>query len=393
MADRAVQLTSAELKMLETLPESEATSSVRAKGLPTRRVEQWKWSDLRAALKADRSPSLDFAATGPANPVACEGAFEIVLRNGTASFDAPPDGIAVSRGLPEPALFAGAEVASLATAAHTLTIDHHGGAPLIIRRLSDGEGWHTDRIRLRVPEGAEAVVIETHESNGAPFANSLMEIDLAPGAVLHRLVLCDASAASVLVHTTLMSVGAGATLRQASLSGGSHFTRHEARLTAAEGADIQLDGLYRLSEDRHNDFTSHVDLTAADAKVRQLYKGIVEDQARGVFQGKFHVTRAAQHTDAQMGHHALLLSDRATVNAKPELEIYADDVECAHGNTVGALDAEALFYLRQRGLNEAAAQSLLIHAFAGEVIDGIENPMLQEAARSVALDLLKEGAA
>ena len=106
----------------------------------------------------------------------------------------------------------------------------------------------------------------------------------------------------------------------------------------------------------------------------------MRDQARGVFQGRIVVEEGADHTEARMGHHALILSDRAEVDAKPELEIYADDVSCAHGNTVGALDEEALFYIRQRGIPETQARALLVEAFVGEVIDRIGH----EAARDVA---------
>ncbi len=116
-----------------------------------------------------------------------------------------------------------------------------------------------------------------------------------------------------------------------------------------------------------------------DGTTDQLTKGVVRDQARGVFQGRIVVAPGADKTDARMGHHALILSDRAEVDAKPELEIFADDVACAHGNTVGALDEEALFYAEQRGIPEPEARAMLTEAFVGEVIDRIEH----EGARDV----------
>ncbi len=109
---------------------------------------------------------------------------------------------------------------------------------------------------------------------------------------------------------------------------------------------------------------------------------MVGDQARGVFQGRIVVTEGADRTDARMGHHALILSDRAEVDAKPELEIFADDVACAHGNTVGALDEDALFYAMQRGMPEAVAKTLLTEAFVGEVVDRIVHPEAREIARA-----------
>ena len=112
------------------------------------------------------------------------------------------------------------------------------------------------------------------------------------------------------------------------------------------------------------------------------FPGVVRDQARGVFQGRIVVSEGADRTDARMGHHALILSDRAEVDAKPELLIYADDVACAHGNTVGALDEDALFYARQRGMNEDTAKALLTEAFVGEVVDRIEHEGAREIARA-----------
>ncbi|MGI9168802.1 MAG: SufD family Fe-S cluster assembly protein, partial [Caulobacteraceae bacterium] len=119
-----------------------------------------------------------------------------------------------------------------------------------------------------------------------------------------------------------------------------------------------------------------------DGVTDQLIKGVVRDQARGVFQGRIVVSPGADQTEARMGHHALILSDRAEVDAKPELEIYADDVVCAHGNTVGALDEEALFYARQRGIPEPGARAMLTAAFVGEVADRIEDEAARAAARA-----------
>jgi len=146
------------------------------------------------------------------------------------------------------------------------------------------------------------------------------------------------------------------------------------------GAAVRLDSAYILSGQRHADLTTAVDHLGVDGSTSQMTKGVVDDQARGVFQGRIVVKEGADRTDARMRHDALILSDRAEVDAKPELEIYADDVQCAHGNTVGALDEEALFYARQRGLTDAEARALLTAAFIGEAVDRIED----DQARTVA---------
>jgi Fe-S cluster assembly protein SufD len=137
-----------------------------------------------------------------------------------------------------------------------------------------------------------------------------------------------------------------------------------------------------MASRRHADITTVVVHEGPDGTTDQLTKGVAADQGRGVFQGRIEVARGADRTDAKMGHHALVLSDHAEVDAKPELEIYADDVVCSHGNTVGALDEEALFYARQRGIPEARARAMLMEAFLGAVADRIEHEGAREIVRA-----------
>jgi Fe-S cluster assembly protein SufD len=153
---------------------------------------------------------------------------------------------------------------------------------------------------------------------------------------------------------------------------------------------VRLDGVYLLRDKRHADLTTIVTHDGVDGVTMQMAKGVVRDQARGVFQGRIIVAEGADRTDARMEHHALILSDRAEVDAKPELEIYADDVACSHGNTVGALDEDALFYARQRGIPEIEAKALLTEAFIGEVIDRIQHEGAREVVRLWAAGRLEE---
>ena len=152
-----------------------------------------------------------------------------------------------------------------------------------------------------------------------------------------------------------------------------------------------MDGVYLLSGKAHADQTTEVIHAHPDGTTVQLVKGVVGDQARGVFQGRIVVAEGADKTDARMRHDALLLSDAAEVDAKPELEIYADDVSCAHGNTVGALDDEAIFYARQRGMPLEVARAMLIEAFLGEVLDRIEHEGAREACRAWVAGKLRAG--
>ena len=135
-----------------------------------------------------------------------------------------------------------------------------------------------------------------------------------------------------------------------------------------------------LANQRNADLTTVVEHQGVDGATSQLTKGVVRDQSRGVFQGRIVVAEGADRTDARMGHHALILSDKAEVDAKPELLIFADDVQCAHGATVGALDEDALFYAEQRGMPHEVARALLTQAFVGEVVERIEHEETREAA-------------
>ena len=375
-----ITLTAAEDRLFTGLPEGEVAEALRSRGLPTRRTEAWRWSDLRAALREAKAASEPYASAEPAPVLDAPNAVTLTARNGMWIVPDLPDGLRVSLDAPAPTLLPDADLASLATAVRPLTVEIDAGfdAPVLLRRLSDGHGTHADRARVRVAPHGRARLIETHEAagtaDGAPFANSLTEIAVGEGASLTR-TLAQPATDAVLVHTTLVALAEGASLRQVAVVRGGPLVRHEARLRQAGGSQAALATLYGLDGQRHADTTVHVDFEGEGASCDVLAKGTAADRARGVFQGKFHVARGAQGTDAEMAHHALILSQGAQVNAKPELEIYADDIECAHGNTVGALDGGHLFYLRQRGLSEDAARRVLIDAFASEVLDRAEKDL------------------
>ena len=367
-----ITLTAFEDRLFADLPEGELRDALAARGLPTRRTEAWRWSDLRAALRDERAASDLYEGPDPAPLLDLPGAVTLTCRNGEWDVPALPDGLRVSLDAPRPAILPDADLASLATTARVLTVEVDGafGAPLIVRRLSDGQGTHASRLDLRLAAHGRARLVETHEAAGAPFANALTELELGTGARLDRAVI-QPEASGVIVHTTLACLSDDAELSQTTLALGADLCRHEARLTHGRASRARLDALYRVDGQRHCDVTTHVVHTNEGAVTDQLTRGVALGRGRGVFQGKFLVERGAQATDAKMAHDALILSAGAQVNAKPELEIYADDVECAHGNTVGALDPEALFYLRQRGLGEGAARGVLVDAFAAAVLDRV----------------------
>jgi len=348
----------------------QAWEAFAARGLPHRRVEEWKWSDVRAALGEPREVS------GPA-PVDANGPFaadhQIVFSNGRLLNEPDlPAGARLHRQEDPgaPGLREAYPMAALAAAfgvTWVLEISETVEAPIALRIASAGEGMHHLRLAILVREGASATLLESHESSGAPFSNTLVEVGLQNRAQLHRYILQPEADSAVQTVTTLGQMGEDASYRERNLAFGGTLTRFDAHWTAsADAARADLGGAYLLSGQRHADFTTVVSHEALNCQTRQIVKGVAGDKARGAFQGRFDVARGAQKTDAEMRHDALLLNEGAQVNAKPELMIFADDVECAHGNTIGAVDEDALFYMRARGVSEAEARALLIRAFVAE---------------------------
>jgi len=330
-----------------------------AAALPGKRDEDWRWTDLRGLIRQVPAPSgaLDIAAL-PAGP-----------------FDALADEVLI--------------VANGEGAAH-IGVEPGEAKTVALRIVSRGDGAHAARVSVDVEVSGRLTILESYEGEGGYLAQTGLMISLAKDAVVERIVLAADDAEGVTVSQAEVDLAPGASFAQTTLTGGARRQRLETRVKHPGGhADLRLDGVYLLADKRHADLTTSVTHSAVDGTTQQLTKGVVRDQARAVFQGKIIVAEGADHTDARMGHHALILSDRAEVDAKPELEIYADDVSCAHGNTVGALDEDALFYARQRGIPEDEARALLTEAFIGEVVDRIDHEPAREIVRGWVAERLR----
>ncbi len=236
---------------------------------------------------------------------------------------------------------------------------------------------------MEVAPGGVLTLLESHEGRAAGYvSNVALKINVGEGATLTRVVLTDDAQDAIALSRADVTLGAGATFDQTLVATGAKLQRLETHVAhPGQGASVRMDGLYLLAGERHADLTSVVSHQGRDGVTSQLAKGVVRDTARGVFQGKIVVERGADGTDARMGHHALILSERGEVDAKPELVIYADEVSCAHGNTVGALDERALFYMQQRGISADEARALLTQAFLIEVVDRIGHEGARETVR------------
>ena len=325
--------------------------------LPTRRDEAWRWTDLRALIRVLPEPSEAAKATG-------EGLFDALAQSAQTIVN-------------------GQGAAPIAVAAGQAAV-------VALRFVSSGAGSHAASVEISVAANGRLQLLESYESDDASVSQATLTITTGAGAVVERIVLAQDDPEAVCVSQATVTLAPTATFSQTVIASGARRQRLETQvLHPGGGAALRLDGLYLLAGKAHSDQTTVVTHAGPDGVTAQLTKGMVRDQARGVFQGKIVVEEGADRTDARMGHHALILSDRAEVDAKPELEIFADDVACAHGNTVGALDDDALFYARQRGMSEDEARALLTEAFIGEVIDRIEHEGAREVVRAWVAERLR----
>lgn len=244
---------------------------------------------------------------------------------------------------------------------------------------------HQPRLKIVLEDGASASVVERHKGEGAYWKNMSTEIVLGKNARLNHVRLVEDSAEGVQTNMVHITMEQDSCLNSFSLNIGGKMTRHEIH-AVLNGSNIEcaLNGVNLLNGSQHGDTTIVMEHTAPHCVSNQFYRTILDDAARGVFQGKVHVHKAAQKTDGYQLSNTLLLSPKAEMDTKPELEIYADDVKCSHGATTGQLDEEPLFYLRSRGLTEAAARMLLIQAFVDEVVDKIEDDTVQSEVKEKA---------
>jgi Fe-S cluster assembly protein SufD len=242
---------------------------------------------------------------------------------------------------------------------------------------------------IELADGASATIIESHLGEGDYLANSVTEIRLGKGARLDRVkVELDAAEAIHLAHA-YVTIGEGAILRDFTLTVGARLNRQNGTYVfAGPNADARISGSYLLQRRQHADTRLIVDHAVPHCTSRELFKCALDDNARGIFQGKVIVRRGAQKTDGKQSSHGLLLSETAEFDAKPELEIFADDVICGHGATAGDLDHDQLFYLRSRGIPEREAKSMLVAAFVSEAFDAIGHDGIRQALSVVAQNWL-----
>ncbi len=233
---------------------------------------------------------------------------------------------------------------------------------------------------LVLEDGAEATLLESYRSFGAgPFTNSASQVHLKAGARLHAVTEKVLSRDALHVHQSHFILERDSLLKTFVLTLGGQLARHEQTMELrGSGSHAQFDGLYIGRQRAHIDMNTTVLHQAPQTSSSQVYKGILHDQARAVFNGKINIAKGAQQTKAEQLNKNLLMSTDAEVDTKPQLQIDADDVRCSHGATVGRLDRNELFYLQSRGIDRDTGERMLAQAFVRDVLNRLQNPVLEQ---------------
>jgi Fe-S cluster assembly protein SufD len=380
---------------------AQAAQDFRAQGFPTRRVEAWKYTDLAAVTASvfgepltGVDDGLELPATTNPRAVFIDGRFRADLSS-LESLGYAVESLAATLPAQAGRLGAIARPAEQALAALngmlfedgiviTVPAGVAGGVLELFSYAtqSDRAPAYHPRHLVSLGEGASLTLIETAAGPATAryLHNPVFEIEVAPGARMNHGRLQMEGHAAFFLSTVYARVAAGGTYDNFTLNAGAKLARNEIHV-ALNGpkAEAHMNGVQLATDGQHLDTTTALDHAAPDCASRQTYKTVLSGRSRGVFQGKILVRQVAQKTDGYQMNQALLLSDQAEIDSKPQLEIYADDVKCSHGATVGALDAEQIFFLRARGIPEAQAKAMLVEAFLTEAVEAVADEDIRAA--------------
>jgi Fe-S cluster assembly protein SufD len=256
----------------------------------------------------------------------------------------------------------------------------------------DGVAYHP-RTLILIGSGSQVTLVETYKGTGRYFTNSVTEVVAGDSAVVDHYKVQQDSPDAFHVATMHATLGRSANYTAHSISLGAALARHDSNATLSEGTEATVNGLYIVNGSQHVDNHTAIDHAKPHATSHELYKGILDGHAHAVFNGRIIVRKDAQKTDSKQTNKNLVLSDEAVIDTKPELQIWADDVRCTHGATIGQLDEEMMFYLRSRGIGATQARSLLIYAFAQDIVDRIKVPALRDSLEKHLFERFHEHAA
>ena len=390
----------------------EAFETYERLGLPHRRIEEWKYTDLRALvgevlpLAASPDAAALKRAADAVKAHAIEGARKLVLVDGVfvadlsdvkalaseVGFKTLGDTLAKDAGLLKTASTDAVISLNAAMTTDGVVLSIADGvqlsAPIQIIHVATATAASAfTRSEVVIGKGAHATIIESFVCAGAAAyqVNDAVIVSVGDNADVAHIRLMDDAPDAVNITSQFVTVGANTKLNFFNMTTGAAVSRLQGFITlAGEGSELSANGVNLLQKTEHGDTTLVVDHAVPNCVSREIFRAVIDDRAHSVFQGRIIVRPDAQKTDGKMMIRALLLSDEAEADNKPELEIFADDVSCGHGATAGALDDSLLFYLKARGLPEKQAQALLIQAFVGEAIEQIADDDLREHVIGIA---------
>ena len=426
---KATRLTERYAELREVLPgntlhwlqalRDQSLASFDRVGLPTVRDESWKYTNLNTLRRTGFVPApLATSSVIDAMPVGSSleiDAYKIVLVNGVvntalSSLDILPEAITLdlTSALPLDKFgslvdFERTPIAALNTASFADAICLYIRENALIEKPihiisiggnnKDSIAFHP-RILVDAAAGSNATLLESHIGNGgqAYFSNSVTEISVGNGAVLHHYKLQNEDTNAFHIAATEARLSQSSVYENFVLTIGAALARNEINVQIlGPHAECRLFGGYLLKNNQHGDHTTFIDHAAPEGSSREVYKGVLDDQSRGVFQGKILVRKDSQKTDGHQLNQALLLARGSEIDSKPELEIYADDVKCSHGATAGELDETALFYLQARGIDKESARNLLIAAFIHSALEEISDETVHDAMSGIISNWLTTG--
>jgi len=378
-----------------TIKRDEAIEAIKA-GLPTRHVEAWHYTDLRRLLNTV-PPMQPVTTAGILNPL-LSGSWVLCVSDGQAQAvptvegvstvclrDELADGRAIEGlGRVDDADIVGALNTAFVSDGFAVKIadDAQLQVPLELQNLHTGGQVHA-RFNVSVGARSRSLIVERQTGHGAALASSVSTVEVGDGAEVMWLIIQEQPGGSSHFGQFKARIGKNAKLTLFVMNAGGKLVRQEVYVdVAGEGSDFQLRGVNLLAGDTHTDVTMVLDHSCPNTGSREVIRNVATDRAKGVFQGRINVHQIAQKTDAKMACNTLLLSDDADFAAKPELEIFADDVACGHGATVTDINEAHLFYLMARGIPEKTARGLLVKAFLAEVIEELEHEAVIEALES-----------
>ena len=402
---------------------AEGAESFKTLGFPTTRNEDWHYTSVQSIATAQFTPAIDRApSTGVTTESLAPYTFGadwplVVFVNGRFSAElstlaALPAGIRVLDmatasaqdaellgkflGTAAPANRDGFTALNAAFAgegtfihvAKEMVIEH----PIHILHVMDAQaaGIMSHPRHVMVAERhAKASVVESYVSlaDVSYFTNSVVEAFVEDGATLSVVRIQREARSAYHVGTVEARQGRDSHFLTFTFQTGAALSRSNVyTVLDGEGCGCTINGLYMLDGEQHGDHQTRVEHVKENCFSREAYKGLIDDRAHGVFNGKVYVHPEAQKTDGKQTNHTLLLSEKAQIDTKPQLEIFADDVKCTHGATVGRIDETSLFYLKSRGVGKVLAKQLLMYAFAADVLETIENPVIVEALEKLTVE-------